>query len=170
MIPIIFLLVLTACGANIKQNNVVVVKGDVVTLEWDGIPEPDWADCKIYGGESSGNYGWNVNVGKVTKFSLANLRKGVVHYLVVTARDSAGNESGFSNEVAAMLEPDSINCDVNRDGVCNITDWIYMKNRNGYTKGHALYDVNCDFNADDRVDGTDQARFSKDCESCMKKP
>jgi len=68
---------------------------------WNANTEPDLAGYKIYYGESSGNYTNSINVGKVTQYAITQLQDGVTYYFVITAYDTAGNESGYSLEVSA---------------------------------------------------------------------
>jgi hypothetical protein len=69
-----------------------------VTLTWDPNSEPDLAGYKLYYGNSSGNYQWNIDVGNVTSYSLT-LAPGIIYHLAATAYNTQGLESGFSNEV-----------------------------------------------------------------------
>lgn len=71
-----------------------------VTLVWDANTEPELAGYKVYSGTVSGTYPTSVSVGNVTTYTVLNLTDGVVYYFAVTALDSFGNESGYSNEVA----------------------------------------------------------------------
>lgn len=68
-------------------------------LSWDSNTEPDLSGYKVYFGTSSGNYGAPVNVGNTTSYTVSGLGDGT-YYFVVTAFDTAGNESGFSNEAS----------------------------------------------------------------------
>ncbi|HRF64106.1 MAG TPA: PKD domain-containing protein [Candidatus Competibacter sp.] len=58
---------------------------------------------KVYYGTASGNYASNVNVGNATTSTVSNLTDGSTYYFAVKAYDSAGNESGFSNEVSQTM-------------------------------------------------------------------
>ena len=71
-----------------------------VTLAWDPNSESDLAGYKIYLGTSSGNYLRNINVGKVTTYTLTGLNAGIVYYATATAYSTSGQESGYSNEVS----------------------------------------------------------------------
>ena len=71
------------------------------TLAWDPNQEPDLAGYKLYYGTSSGSYQHSLDVGNVTQYTLGGLRDGVTYYFAATAYDTAGNESGYSNEVSA---------------------------------------------------------------------
>ena len=60
------------------------------------------AGYRVKVGTSSGVYSTaNVDVGNVTAFTVTSLAPGNVYYFAVTAYDSSGAESGFSNEVSA---------------------------------------------------------------------
>ncbi|CAI4031827.1 hypothetical protein DNFV4_02248 [Nitrospira tepida] len=73
-----------------------------VNLSWDANSESDLASYKVYYGTSPGNYTTNINVGKVTNYTVNGLATGRTYYFAVTALDNAGNESGFSNEASAQ--------------------------------------------------------------------
>ncbi len=68
-------------------------------LSWDANSESDLSGYKVYFGTSSGNYGTPVNVGDTTSHTISDLSDGT-YYFAVTALDTSGNESGFSNEVS----------------------------------------------------------------------
>jgi hypothetical protein len=71
-----------------------------VTLAWEPNPEPD-IDCYLlHYGPSSGEYDTTVNTGEETRYTVAGLEPGATYYFAVTACNSAGMESGYSNEVA----------------------------------------------------------------------
>ncbi len=70
------------------------------TLQWDPNTEPDLAGYKLHYGTSSGTYTTHIDVGNVTTYDVAGLQDGVTYYFAVTARDTEGNESGYSNEVS----------------------------------------------------------------------
>jgi hypothetical protein len=59
---------------------------------------------KIYTGTASGNYTQNITVGNVTSYTLANLNDATTYYFAVTAYDTAGVVSGFSNQ-ATLTTP-----------------------------------------------------------------
>ncbi len=74
-----------------------------VKASWNANTEPDLAGYKIYYGLSSGNYTISINVGNVTQYTVNQLTEGLIYYFVVTAYDTAGNESAYSQEVSAEL-------------------------------------------------------------------
>jgi fibronectin type 3 domain-containing protein len=84
-----------------------VAAAGFVSLTWDapatytdGTALTDLAGYKVYYGTSSGHYTQSVIVGNATNSTINNLASGHTYYFAVTAYDSAGLESGFSNEVA----------------------------------------------------------------------
>jgi hypothetical protein len=70
-----------------------------VTVAWDPNPEPTVAGYNMYYGTSSGRYTSSVDVGSATRCAISALQEGVTYYLAVTAYDSAGNQSGYSDEI-----------------------------------------------------------------------
>ncbi len=74
-----------------------------VNLAWDANTEPDLAGYRIHSGTSSGSYTRpSIDVSLVNAYSISNLQANTTYYFVVTAIDRAGNESAYSNEVAAQ--------------------------------------------------------------------
>jgi hypothetical protein len=71
----------------------------VVSLAWDPNTDPDLAGYALYYGTSSGNYSSSISLGNVTTYTVTNLSDGVTYYIALTARNTAGVESGYSNEV-----------------------------------------------------------------------
>jgi Bacterial TSP3 repeat len=78
-----------------------------VTLAWDAVSAPDLAGYKLYYGYASGQYSFNVKVGNHTTAPLSDLDESKRYYIAVTAYDTSGNESGFSNEVIYDLSGDT---------------------------------------------------------------
>lgn len=71
-----------------------------VTLAWDPNPEPD-IDCYfLHYGTSSGDYTTTVNTGDTTTYTVSGLEPGATCYFTVTACNTDGLESGYSNEVS----------------------------------------------------------------------
>ncbi len=97
---------ITAPGAtNTPQQALVTLvvtepASSTATLSWDANSESDLAGYKVYLGTASGVYGTPADVGNVTTFQIVNFSQGQTYYFPVTAYDSSGNESGFSNEVS----------------------------------------------------------------------
>jgi len=82
-----------------------------ITLKWDPNQEADLAGYKLYykSGNSGSPYSGTdaaegpspIDVGKFTEFTVTGLDESQTHYFVVTAYDSNGIESNFSNEAQA---------------------------------------------------------------------
>ena len=73
------------------------------SLTWGPNTDTDLAGYKVYVGTSSRVYGSPINVGNLTSYAITNLGVGSTYYFAVTAYDSSGNESGFSNEVSKSI-------------------------------------------------------------------
>ena len=71
-----------------------------VTLAWDPDTDPGLAGYKLYYGTQSGNYSLVVDVGNSTTYLASNLQAGTTYYFAATAYDTAGLESGYSNEIS----------------------------------------------------------------------
>jgi hypothetical protein len=77
------------------------------TVRWEapytnanGTPLTDLAGYNVYYGKQHQNYESKITVGNVKEYTIANLAKDVNYYCAVTAYDSSGNESSFSDEVS----------------------------------------------------------------------
>jgi PKD repeat protein len=77
-----------------------------VRLSWtaptknvDGSSLNDLAGYKVHHGSSNRQYTASVEVGNVTTYTLSGLTSGQQYHITVTAKDTSGNESPFSNEV-----------------------------------------------------------------------
>jgi len=83
-----------------------LIAGDV-TMTWDPSASTDIAGYKLYWGESSKQYSESVDVGKSTTHTITGLSSGQTYYFAVTAYNSIGLESDFSNEVVNTIPKDS---------------------------------------------------------------
>lgn len=104
-ISLIFLmmtLLVGGCGGskgeagNIIHN--VVLSWDAPTLNIDGTPCTDLAGYKVYVGTSSRNYSQVYDTGTLDTTFTLQLTDGY-YCFAVTAYDTSGNESDYSNEV-----------------------------------------------------------------------
>ena len=111
-------ILLSSCGggggggndAGTSARQAVTVVAGTITLAWDapttntdGTPLTDLAGYKIYYGPTSGSYTNTLDVGNVTTSVVNNLTDGLTYYFTVSAYNSAGVESSFSNEVSKTL-------------------------------------------------------------------
>jgi hypothetical protein len=74
------------------------------TLAWnpsttytDGKPLTGIGGYRVYAGTAPGSYSQNINVGNVTSYTFTNLNDATTYYFAVTAYDTAGLASSFSN-------------------------------------------------------------------------
>ncbi len=123
-----------------------------VTLEWDPNTEPDLAGYKVYYGTAPRTYGTPITLGKVTTYTVTGLTPGTTYYFAVTAYNTAGLESGFSNEVFATIPLSSSRCDANADGSVNALDLQVLIN---VILGLRAPAAENDLNRDGRVDALD---------------
>ncbi len=81
---------------------VAEVQAASVTLAWDPSPSQDVAGYKIYYGPFSGIYTNTIGVGKALTGTVSGLLVGVRNYFAITAYDTNGIESDFSNEIGYL--------------------------------------------------------------------
>jgi len=74
-----------------------------VSLEWDPNTEPDLEGYKLYYGSGSGNYDYTIDVGNQTSYTVTDLQAGETYYFAVTAYNTTGYESGYSNEIEYLV-------------------------------------------------------------------
>lgn len=98
---IIFFFLVAYAHAALAGN--VTLGWDPPTTNEDGTLLTDLSGYNIYFGTSSGVYTDSVNVGDVTTYQVPNLTDGLTYYFAVTAYDTSGNESSYSEEVYTTL-------------------------------------------------------------------
>ncbi len=141
----LFALLLLVCVAKASAADVV--------LAWDPNSEPDLAGYKIYYGSASGTYSTVVPIGTQTTYTVSGLAPGT-YYFAVTAFNSSGLESGYSNEVSTTVSGTSGagGCDLNSDGAVNALDLQVLIN---VIMGTQSLAGKGDFNLDGNVDALD---------------
>jgi fibronectin type 3 domain-containing protein len=78
----------------------IAVMAREVTLQWDANSEPDLKNYVVYWGIESRNYNQHrATAGLETTIIISIPDDGKVYYFAVTAVDTAGLESDYSNEV-----------------------------------------------------------------------
>jgi hypothetical protein len=94
-----------ASGSVSGTASLTVTASGSATLSWnvpttntDGTPFADLSYFKIYYGTQSGSYTTTVNLGTATNYVVNNLASGSTYYFAVTAVNSSGVESSYSNE------------------------------------------------------------------------
>lgn len=71
-----------------------------VTLSWNRNTETDLSFYRVYYGTSSRNYSNSIGVGMTTSSTISNLTSGTIYYFAITAVDTSGNQSPYSQEIA----------------------------------------------------------------------
>lgn len=82
--------------------NSTTLTWDASTTNADGTPLTDLAGYKVYFGNSSGSYTVSVDIGNLTGVIISNLEPGTWCF-AVTAYDTSGNESEYSDEACKMV-------------------------------------------------------------------
>jgi len=95
----VVLLTVSFAPAQVQAGNVQLT-WDPPTTNADGTPLTDLAGFKVYSGRTTRTYGTGIVVAGATikTFTLTSVPLGV-NYFAVTAYDTSGNESAYSNEV-----------------------------------------------------------------------
>ena len=76
-----------------------------VLLEWSPSPSSDVVGYHVYYGAASGTYTNMVDVGNTTNATITGLAIGVTYYFAVTAYNSYGLESAYSNQASYTIAP-----------------------------------------------------------------
>jgi endoglucanase len=76
-----------------------------ITLVWNANTDPDLAGYTVYSGTNSHVYNKANYVGNVTSNTPAGLIPGMTYYFAITAKNTSGLESDFSNEIAVDVQP-----------------------------------------------------------------
>ncbi|MCP5426143.1 MAG: fibronectin type III domain-containing protein [Gammaproteobacteria bacterium] len=95
-----------ALGLMLAFHSLDVLAGQL-NLAWDPNSEPEVAGYRLYYGQASGEYTASVDVGQQSQFTLFGLEVGQRYYFAVTAYSALGFQSGFSNEVSAVIGTDA---------------------------------------------------------------
>jgi hypothetical protein len=74
-----------------------------IRLAWNPNRESGLAGYKLHIGTESGRYSPAIDVGAVSSYTVTALGRGM-HYFALTAYDSKGRESGYSNEVFVAID------------------------------------------------------------------
>lgn len=119
-------LLITALAFLCSLANAATVK-----LIWDRNPEPDVIGYRVYTGNSSRSYDRIESAGNDVMFSVTNLVLGQTYYFAVTAVNSAGLESDYSNEVVYTV-PSKPSAPANPRALLESVSWKATKpNKNG---------------------------------------
>lgn len=72
-------------------------------LVWNANSETDLAGYKVYHGTASRTYGPEIDVGNVTEWLIPTTLEGE-YFFAVTAYDTSGNESDYSEEASHFFD------------------------------------------------------------------
>lgn len=78
-----------------------------VIVQWLPNKERDLTGYKVYYGNASRSYSKVIAVGPTTECKITNLQSGTKYFFAVTAYDTVGNESPFSEEVSIAIADDN---------------------------------------------------------------
>ena len=85
-----------------------IAQAATVQVTWNPNTEEDLAGYRLYVGKASGQYGEPVDVGNVTGHVMEiTPQHGATYYFALTAYDTSGNESGYSDEASCFV-PDGV--------------------------------------------------------------
>jgi len=103
-----------------------------VRLMWDRNPEPDVVEYRVYVGTVSRVYSVASSAGNNVEYAVTNLTPGGTYYFAVTAVNTAGLESDYSNEVVYTV-PTRPSAPRNPRAVLDTAgiDWRGRTNNNG---------------------------------------
>ncbi|MEJ2111656.1 MAG: dockerin type I domain-containing protein [Acidobacteriota bacterium] len=124
--------------------------GDV-SLAWDPSISSSVVGYKLYYGNASGSYDSFHTITNQSSYTVTDLVADT-YFFAVTAFDSMGNESGFSNEVSAIVANSTTTCDINSDSSVNAIDIQAMVN---IVLGIISSGNENDLNSDGRIDVLD---------------
>jgi len=130
----VFIFILICCMPALARD---------VSLAWDPVTDASLAGYKVYYGTASRTYGTPLLAGTSPTYTVSGsyLPPGHTYYFAVTAYDTSGNESGYSNEVSLAIST----CDINNDGAANIIDLQALVNVIlGKTASSPAFDLNGD--------------------------
>lgn len=93
-----------------SSGNTKSVSADAIRLTWnapmfnvDGSALDDLAGYKLYYGTSPGNYEAYIDTGNVMSAEINDITRGIIYCFAVTAYDTSGNESDYSEELCAEI-------------------------------------------------------------------
>ena len=74
-----------------------------ILVSWNENQESDLQGYKVYCGTQSHQYGVPADVGDTTSYQIDGLDNGDTYYVAVTAYDTSGNESDYSDEASVYI-------------------------------------------------------------------
>ena len=104
----LFQVTIIACASpedSVPTSEMATATGETATLSWNANSEPDLQGYKIYLATTSGGYGAPITTLPMdaTSYTVTDLEIGTTYFFAVTAYNSSGAESSFSNEVIKTI-------------------------------------------------------------------
>ena len=96
----VLFIIIISLHASTAFASFATLSWDAPTKNADGTPLTDLEGYRVHYGTSSHDYSQSIDVGNVTTSVITDLVSEVTYYFAVTAYDTSGNESDFSNEVS----------------------------------------------------------------------
>jgi hypothetical protein len=90
-------------GAVTAHAGQAKVTWGATTTNSDGTPITDLGGYNVYVGTAPGSYAQKYNAGDVNSYLVANLNAGTTYYFAVTSYNTAGLESGYSNQASTTF-------------------------------------------------------------------
>ena len=81
-----------------------LIMGGSVVVSWQPNTEPDLAGYRIFYGTTTNFYSVTLDAGTATQWTVNNLTTGNTYYFAVTAYDTCGNESAYSQEASILIQ------------------------------------------------------------------
>ena len=78
-----------------------------LTLGWSPNAEPDVVGYKLHYGTTSRGYSTFIDTGKTTNCTVSDLAAGTTYYFAVTAYNTAGATSAYSDEIGYSVPKDT---------------------------------------------------------------
>lgn len=98
------MIVFLICFANTLYAERVSLSWDSPSTYIDGTPFTDLSGYRVYHGLESGHYTEHIDMpGTNTLVTITNLQAGMTHWFAVTALNSGGNESTYSEETSFSI-------------------------------------------------------------------
>ena len=96
--------------------------GAIVRISWEESTEPGVAGYSVYYGTSSMTYTQSLDIGScIDNIEIGDLDEGYTYYFAVTAYDSGGNESAYSEEVSVFIPDENLSSGGGDGGGCFIS-------------------------------------------------
>ena len=99
MVLMLVLFVMFGISIGATEAGEATISWTPPTTNADGTPLTDLAGYKVYRGILPGAYTSTIDVGNVVTYTISALPENTRFYFAVTAYDTSGNESAYSNEV-----------------------------------------------------------------------